>query len=64
MDDIKIPVDDVVKNKISINEYLILYNIANGFVITGILETSLQALAGLENKGFIRVRGIILLPVF
>jgi len=55
MDDIKIPVDDVVKNKISINEYLILYNIANGFVITGILETSLQALAGLESKGFIKV---------
>lgn len=55
MDNITIPVDDVVKNKISINEYLILYNIANGFVITGILETSLQALTGLEQKGFIKV---------
>ena len=56
MDNITIPVDDIVKNKISINEYLILYNIANGFVITGILENSLQALTGLENKGFIKIQ--------
>tara|TARA_R110002049_G_scaffold231127_2_gene403425 strand:+ start:20954 stop:21505 length:552 start_codon:yes stop_codon:yes gene_type:complete len=55
MDNITIPVDDIVKNKISINEYLILYNIANGFVITGILETSLQTLTGLESKGFIKM---------
>ena len=55
MDNITIPVDDIVKNKISINEYLILYNIANGFAITGLLETSLQTLTGLEVKGFIKV---------
>jgi len=55
MDNITIPVDDIVENKISINEYLILYNIANGFVITGILESSIQALTGLESKGFIKV---------
>jgi hypothetical protein len=55
MDSITIPVDDIVKNKISINEYLILYNIANGFVITGILETSVEALSGLESKGFIKI---------
>ena len=55
MDNITLPIGDIVKNKISINEYLILYNIANGFVITGILDTSLESLTTLESKGFIKV---------
>lgn len=55
MDNITIPIDNIVKNKISINEYLILYNIANGFVITGLLEVSLETLTELETKGFIKI---------
>jgi hypothetical protein len=55
MDNITLPIGDIVKNKISINEYLLLYNIANGFVITGILDTSLESLTTLESKGFIKV---------
>jgi hypothetical protein len=55
MDDITIPVGKIVENKMSINEYLILYNIANGLVITGVLDTSLESLSRLESKGFIKI---------
>jgi hypothetical protein len=55
MDNITLPIGDILKNKISINEYLILYNIANGLVITGILDTSLESLTELESKGFIKI---------
>lgn len=57
MDNITIPVDDVVKNGLSINEYLLLYNIANNGSISGIIDNSLSALVGLEQKGFIRILG-------
>lgn len=55
MDNIILPIDDIVKNNVSINEYLILYNIANGFVISGLLDTSLEILVRLERKGFIKI---------
>ncbi len=55
MDNITLPIDDIVKNKISINEYLILYNIANGSCISGLLDTTMNSLVNLEKKGFIKI---------
>ncbi len=55
MDNITIPVDDIVKNGLSINEYLLLYNISNGYAISGLLDPSLVSLSLLEKKGFIKL---------
>jgi hypothetical protein len=55
MEDMTIPVGKIVENNMSINEYLLLYNIANGFVISGLLDTSVDALSELETKGFIKI---------
>lgn len=55
MDDITIPVKKVAEQGLSINEYLVLYNIANNFSITGLLHNSIEVLISLENKGFIKM---------
>lgn len=55
MNNISLPIDDIIKNDISINEYLLLYNIANGFIISGLLDTGLDTLTMLERKGFIKI---------
>jgi len=55
IEDITLPIADIVKNNITINDYLILYNIANGFVISGLLDTSLETLTKLEKKGYIKI---------
>lgn len=55
MDNITIPVDDVVKNGLSINEYLLLYSISNGHSISELLDISLESLSSLEKKGFVKL---------
>ncbi len=55
LDNITLPIDDIVKNDISINEYLLLYNVANNNVISGLLNNILQSLVSLEKKGFIKI---------
>jgi len=55
MDNITIPIDDIVKNELSINEYLLLYNVNNGYPISGLLDNSLSSLISLERKGFIKL---------
>tara|TARA_R100000541_G_scaffold13397_1_gene22365 strand:+ start:3812 stop:4363 length:552 start_codon:yes stop_codon:yes gene_type:complete len=55
MDDITIPIDDIVKNGLSINEYLLLYNINNRYPISGLIDSGLNSLVALERKGFIKL---------
>jgi hypothetical protein len=55
LDDITIPIDNIVKNGLSINEYLLLYNISNSFTISGLVDSSLESMVKLENKGFIKI---------
>ena len=52
MDNITIPVDDVVKHGLTINEYLLLYNVATNGSISGLIDNTFPALTGLEQKGF------------
>lgn len=55
MDNIILPIDKIVENGLSVNEYLMLYNISNANSIEGIIDVSLGQLIGLENKGFIKI---------
>lgn len=55
MDNITIPIDNIVKNGLSINEYLILYNISNNNSISGLIDVGVNALVSLESKGFIKL---------
>tara|TARA_R110002124_G_scaffold277751_1_gene449375 strand:- start:62 stop:613 length:552 start_codon:yes stop_codon:yes gene_type:complete len=55
MDNIILPIDDIVKNDLSINEYLILYSIANNNALSGIIDSDVVALVNLEKKGFIKI---------
>ena len=49
MDNIILPIDDIVKNDLSINEYLILYSIANNNALSGIIDSDVAALVNLEK---------------
>jgi hypothetical protein len=55
MDNILLPIDEIIKNDLTINEYLLLYNFANSKIISGIINTGVEDLVGLEKKGFIKV---------
>lgn len=55
MDNIILPIDSIVENDLSINEYLILYNISNGNPISGLIGSGVSELVNLEEKGFIKV---------
>jgi len=57
MDNIKLPIDKIVENDLNINEYLVLYNIANNNVIQGLIDLSVNTLVTLEKKGFIKIDG-------
>tara|TARA_R110002049_G_scaffold25856_2_gene90401 strand:+ start:1022 stop:1573 length:552 start_codon:yes stop_codon:yes gene_type:complete len=56
MDNITIPVDNIIKNGLSINEYLILYNTSNNNSISGLIDAGVNALVSLESKGFIKLK--------
>jgi len=55
MDNITIPIDSIIKNKLSINEYVVLYDVANGHVIYGLIDNPTPALVSLEKKGWIKI---------
>lgn len=55
MDNVILPIDKIVKNDLTINEYLVLYNVANNNSLTGLIEHRLEALDSLEKKGFIKM---------
>lgn len=60
--DITLPVEKIRVLGLTINEYLILYDLANDNEITNILKFTLLDLAKLESKGFIRItrEGIVM----
>ena len=55
MDNILLPIDDIIKNDLSINEYLLLYNFANSRIISNMINAGVSDLVALEKKGFIKV---------
>ena len=55
LEDITLPIGSIVENGLSINEYLLLYNIANNNIISGLIDSSLESLINLEKKGFIKI---------
>tara|TARA_R110000787_G_scaffold24030_5_gene68499 strand:- start:8577 stop:9128 length:552 start_codon:yes stop_codon:yes gene_type:complete len=55
MDNIVLPIDDIVKNGLSINEYLLLYDISNTSIISGLINCGITELVSLEKKGFIKI---------
>jgi hypothetical protein len=55
LENITIPVSIIVENKLSINDYLILYDIASGGSIKGLINCSIGELVSLEQKGFIKL---------
>lgn len=57
MDNIVLPIDRIVENRLSINEYLVLYDIANSGSITGLINSDIDSLVNLEKKGFIKIDG-------
>lgn len=55
MDDIVIPMEILQKYDLTVNEYLILYNIVNKYAINHIFENTAKQLVKLEGKGFIKL---------
>ena len=55
LDNITIPTEEIVKNGLSINEYLLLYNVANNNCISGLIDSTFLSLVSLEKKGFIKL---------
>ncbi len=57
MEDINIPIELVLKNGLSINEYLVLYDIAHQYSISNLLDSVVPTVASLERKGFVKISG-------
>jgi hypothetical protein len=55
MDEIKIPMTLLKDVGLTINEYLILYNLANNYCISEEFSYTLEQLLELEKKGFIKL---------
>tara|TARA_R110000822_G_scaffold227017_1_gene359675 strand:- start:56578 stop:57132 length:555 start_codon:yes stop_codon:yes gene_type:complete len=55
MNDIVIPMDILNKYNLTINEYLILYNLVNGESISLIFDQTVDQLVKLESKGFVKL---------
>jgi len=55
MEDIKIPLTLLEEVGLTINEYLILYDIANKRCLKGKFDYNLEQLVSLENKGFVKL---------
>ena len=60
MDNITIPLKSVIEQGLSINEYLLLYDISTGFTISNLLDNSIGSLISLEEKGFIKMSDMLL----
>ena len=57
MDDIKLPMDTIIKNGLTISEYLVLYDIVHQYVITDYITDIIPSVLSLEVKGFIKLQG-------
>ena len=55
MDKIVIPMDILKENDLNINEYLILFNLANKYCISNNFDYDMEQLVRLEKKGFIKI---------
>ena len=55
MDDIVIPMKHIKEYGLSINEYLVLYDIVNEHIISDMLDHPFSCLMSLEKKGFIKL---------
>jgi hypothetical protein len=55
MTDILIPMDDLNKKGLSINEYLILYNLVNNQCISLMFDHTDKQIVRLEMKGYVKV---------
>ena len=56
MDDITLPMDSIKENGLTINEYMLLYDIVNQYSISKFLNAKdiLPTLTSLEGKGFVK----------
>lgn len=57
MEDIMIPLEKVVNSGLTINEYLVLYNVATNDSISAYLKDIPMTLCSLESKGFLKLIG-------
>jgi len=55
MDELTLPLALIRQNKLSIVEYLLLYDIAHGYPIGDLIDDPLPSLVSLEGKGFIKM---------
>ena len=56
MEEIQLPILIIKEKKLTINEYLVLYNIVNNYVISDYLENVNSSIISLEKKGFIKIK--------
>jgi len=54
LDNITIPIEIIMKHNISISEYIVLYDVANGHIISGLIDNPMPSLISLEKKGYVR----------
>jgi hypothetical protein len=55
MDELTLPLDLIRSNKMSVNEYLVLYDIVHGYPIGDLIDNPLPTLVSLEGKGFVKL---------
>lgn len=55
MDSLTLPLDIIKQNNMSINEYLVLYDIVHGYTIGNMIDNPLPTVISLESKGFIKI---------
>lgn len=52
-----IPIEKIVKLGLTINEYVVLYDVSTGYQISGLIDGAIPTLIKLEEKGFVRFQG-------
>lgn len=55
METLKIPLDLLKTNGLSINEYVVLYDIIHQYEYSDFIDNAVQTLFSLQNKGFIKL---------
>ncbi len=51
-----LPIDKIVKLGLTINEYVVLYDVSTGYQLSGLIDNATSTLINLEEKGFIRFK--------
>lgn len=57
METIKVPLDLLKKNGLTINEYILLYDIINQYQYSDLIDNAISTLFSLQKKGFIKLQG-------